>query len=67
MGPLVDRDGVRTRRRIAGPDAARGLARSLAVPVYDGQLVGYPQRTRDHDARRKILRERERRRALGDG
>ena len=62
---LVDRTGEHTRRRVAGPDAARKLARSLAIPVYDVQLVGYPQRMRDHDARQKVLRERERRGALG--
>jgi hypothetical protein len=61
---LVDKDGAWTRRRIAGPDGARKLARSLKIPVYDVQLVGYPQRMRDHDAREKILRERERRRDL---
>lgn len=60
---LVDKDGDHTRRRVAGPDAARKLARSLAIPVYDVQLVGYPQRMRDHDARQKIRR----RRALGEG
>ena len=60
---LVDKHGEHTRRRVAGPDAARKLARALAIPVYDVQLVGYPQRMRDHDARQKILR----RRALGEG
>jgi hypothetical protein len=64
---LVDKDGAHTRRRVAGPDAARKLARSLAIPVYDVQLVGYPQRMRDHDAREKVLRERERRRGVGGG
>jgi hypothetical protein len=63
---LVDKDGAWTRRRIGGPDDARKLARKLAMPVYDVQLVGYPQRMRDHDARLKVLRDRERRRALGD-
>jgi len=58
---LVAADGEWTRRRIAGPDAARKLARRLAIPVYDVQLVGYPQRMRDHDARQRILR----RRAMG--
>ena len=57
---LVDEDGAWTRRRIAGPDAARKLARSLKIPVYDVQLVGYPQRMRDHDARERILRRRDR-------
>jgi hypothetical protein len=59
---LVAKDGEWTRRRVSGPDGARRLARSLRIPVYDVQLVGYPQRMRDHDARQKILRERERRR-----
>ncbi|MHA6781559.1 oxidoreductase [Pseudonocardia saturnea] len=58
---MVDKDGEWTRRRVTGPDAARKLARSLKMPVYDVQLVGYPQRMRDHDARQKILRERARR------
>ena len=58
---LVAADGEWTRRRIAGPEAARKLARRLAIPVYDVQLVGYPQRMRDHDARQRILR----RRAMG--
>lgn len=62
---LVAKDGEWTRRRISGPAAARKLARSLKIPVYDVQLVGYPQRMRDHDARQKILRERERRGDLG--
>ena len=58
---LVDADGAWTRRRIAEPAAARRFARSLAMPVYDVQLVGYPQRMRDHDARQRILRDRARR------
>lgn len=59
---MVDKDGAWTRRRISGPDAARKLARSLKIPVYDAQILGYPQRMRDHDARQRILRDRERRR-----
>ena len=49
-----------TRRRIAGPAGARKLARSMRMPVYDVQIVGYPQLMRDHDARQRILRDRER-------
>jgi hypothetical protein len=56
---LVDKDGAWTRRRVAGPDGARKIARSLRIPVYDVQLVGYPKRMRDHDARQKILRRRD--------
>ena len=55
---LVAADGEWTRRRVAGPNAARKHARRLAIPVYDVQLVGYPQRMRDHDARQRILRRR---------
>ena len=62
---LVAKDGEWTRRRVAGPDGARKLARSLKIPVYDVQLVGYPRRMRDHDARQKALREQERRREMG--
>jgi hypothetical protein len=53
---LVAADGEWTRRRIAGPDVARRLSRDLAVPVYDAQVTGYPQRMRewnkDHPAHR---------------
>ncbi|WP_028928525.1 hypothetical protein [Pseudonocardia asaccharolytica] len=62
---LVAADGEWTRRRVSGPDGARKLARSLRIPVYDVQLVGYPQRMRDHDARQRVLRDRQRRRDLG--
>jgi hypothetical protein len=55
---LVDKHGAWTRRRITGPSQARRFARSLAMPVYDVQLVGYPQRMRDHDARQRIMRKR---------
>jgi hypothetical protein len=63
---LVDKDGAWTRRRVAGPAAARKFARSLRMPIYDVQLVGYPQRMRDHDARQRALRRREQREALGE-
>ena len=63
---LVAKDGEWTRRRVDGPDAAKKLARSLTLPVYDVQLVGYPQRMRDHDARQKVLRRREEQRRLAE-
>ena len=44
---LVAMDGGWTRRRISGPDGARKLAKSLKIPVYDVQIMGYPQRMRD--------------------
>ncbi|MGY1720261.1 oxidoreductase [Blastococcus sp. SYSU DS0552] len=44
---LVAADGEWTRRRIDGPDVARRLSKELAIPVYDAQVTGYPQRMRD--------------------
>ena len=44
---LVAADGEWTRRRIDGPEVARRLSRELAIPVYDAQVTGYPQRMRD--------------------
>ena len=48
---LVAADGEWTRRRIDGPDVARRLSRDLAIPVYDAQVTGYPQRMRDWSAK----------------
>lgn len=45
---LVAADGEWTRRRIDGPDTARRLSRDLAIPVYDAQVTGYPQRMREY-------------------
>jgi hypothetical protein len=59
---LVAADGEWTRRPAGGPAGARRLGEQLGIPVYDVQKVGYPQRMRDYDARRRI----ERRRALRD-
>jgi hypothetical protein len=48
---LVAADGEWTRRRIDGPDVARRLSKELAIPVYDAQVTGYPQRMRDWSSR----------------
>jgi hypothetical protein len=50
---LVAADGEWTRRRISGPEIARRLSRDLAIPVYDAQVTGYPQRMRDWSSRQK--------------
>jgi hypothetical protein len=50
---LIAHDGEWTRRRIDGPAGARRFAHRLAIPVYDVALVGYPQRMRDFNERRK--------------
>jgi hypothetical protein len=55
---LVAADGEWTRRRAGGAAGARRLSERLNIPVYDVQKVGYPQRMRDYDARRRVERER---------
>ena len=50
---LIAHDGEWTRRRIDGPDGARRFAHRLGIPIYDVRLVGYPQRMRDFNERRK--------------
>jgi hypothetical protein len=50
---LIAHDGEWTRRRIGSPDEARRWGHRLGIPVYDVALVGYPQRMRDYNARRK--------------
>jgi hypothetical protein len=55
---LVAADGEWTRRRAGGAAGARRLGEQLQIPVYDVQRVGYPQRMRDYDARRRIERRR---------
>lgn len=64
---LVAADGEWTRRRAGGDKGARRLSDLLKIPVYDVQKVGYPQRMRDFDARRRIERDRELRRELEEG
>lgn len=44
---LVAHDGEWRRRRVANASAAHDLAKSLGIPAYDAQVVGYPQRMRD--------------------
>ena len=58
---LIATTGEWTRRRLPGPGVLHDLAERLSVPVYDVQLVGYPQRMRDWNERAK----RDARRASG--
>jgi hypothetical protein len=46
-------DGEWTRRRVGSPGMARRLARELELPVYNVQIVGYPPRMREWNARMK--------------
>lgn len=50
---LVAVTGEWTRRRVPDERAAREVARSLAIPVYDVQLTGYPRRMREWNARQR--------------
>lgn len=50
---LIAATGEWTRRRVPNPDVVRDLAKRLSVPVYDVQLVGYPQRMRDWNEKAK--------------
>ena len=61
---LIAGDGEWTRRRVGGEAGARRLSGQLHIPVYDVQKVGYPQRMRDYDARRRIERRRSEREEL---
>lgn len=63
---LVAADGEWTRRRAGGDAGARRLSERLNIPVYDVQKVGYPQRMRDYDERRRIERRRAERRELDE-
>lgn len=55
---FVAHDGEWTRRRVGNPARAKKLARSMQIPIYDVQLVGYPNRMREHDARDRALRKK---------
>lgn len=61
---LVAADGEWTRRAAGGAAGARRVGELLRIPVYDVQKIGYPQRMRDFDERRRIERRRARRAQL---
>ncbi|GAA4899245.1 hypothetical protein LX16_0795 [Stackebrandtia albiflava] len=57
---LIAHDGEWTRRRVDGVAAAFRLGSRLGIPVYEVAKVGYPQRMRDYNARRKLMERRDR-------
>jgi hypothetical protein len=57
-------DGEWTRRRVGSPRVIRQVAKQLGLPVYDVQIVGYPERMRAYNARLKAAGHSER--VLGD-
>ena len=55
---LIAHDGEWTRRRVDGAAAAFRLGDRLRMPVYEVAKVGYPQRMRDYNARKRLARRR---------
>lgn len=50
---LVAGDGEWTRRRVPSVDWAHRFANQLGVPSYDAAVVGYPERMREYNRRKK--------------
>ena len=50
---LVAHDGAWTRRRVPSVDWAHWFCNQHAIPSYDAAVVGYPQRMREYNRRRK--------------
>ncbi|MDR2348596.1 MAG: oxidoreductase [Bifidobacteriaceae bacterium] len=57
---LVATTGEWTRRKVPDAAAARSVARSLGIPVYDVNFTGYPQRMRDWTAAQREAQKRAR-------
>jgi len=53
-------DGEWIRRRVGSPHVIRQVAKQLSLPVYDVQIVGYPERMRAYNARLKAAGRSER-------
>ena len=53
-------DGEWIRRRVGSPQVIRQVAKQLGLPVYDVQIVGYPERMRAYNARLKAAGRSER-------
>jgi hypothetical protein len=50
---LVAHDGEWTRRRVQSVEWAHRFANQLGLPSYDAAVVGYPDRMREYNRRRK--------------
>ena len=51
---LVAHDGEWTRRTVTSEPWARRFAKDRKLPCYDAPVVGYPQRMRDYNQRKKL-------------
>lgn len=52
---LVDRDGDHLRAAVREPDDAVAFCDGRGIPVYRAEVVGYPQRMRDFEKRRRTV------------
>lgn len=50
---LVDRDGDHLRGPVREPGDAAAFCERLSIPVYDAQVIGYPQRMKDFEKDRR--------------
>ena len=50
---LVDRDGSYERAAVTEPADAARFCDKHGIPVYDAQVIGYPQRMKDFERRRQ--------------
>jgi hypothetical protein len=50
---LVAKDGEWTRRRVPSVAWAHEFANDHGIPSYDAAVVGYPERMREYNRRRK--------------
>jgi hypothetical protein len=50
---LVDRTGDHLRGPVRDPLDAAAFCEKIGVPVYDAQVMGYPQRMKDFEKRRR--------------
>ncbi len=53
---LIAYDGEWTRRTVPDVAWARRFAARSGLPAYDAGVIGYPQRMRDYDSRRRPKR-----------
>ena len=51
---LVDRHGEHLRAPVRDPREAADFCERRGIPVYDAGVMGYPQRMRDFEKRRRV-------------
>ena len=51
---LVAHDGEWTRRRVRSVQWAHHFANEQGIPSYDAAVVGYPERMREYNRRKKL-------------